>query len=68
MSIVGAPNLPVDRTEAYRTFYRLNANFSFKRELYCVKTLTVFPNFNIKNLILMGFSNGLIFQIKLSNF
>jgi hypothetical protein len=34
-------------------FYRLNANYSYKRELYRTKTLTVFIDFNIKNLNLM---------------
>ena len=37
------------------TFYRFNANFSFKREPYRTNTLTVFRDFNIKNLILMEF-------------
>ena len=36
-------------------FYRFNANFSFKRELYRTNTITVFRDFNIKNLILMEF-------------
>ncbi len=34
-------------------FYRLNAIFRLKREPHCVNALTVFRDFNIKNLILM---------------
>ena len=34
------------------TFYRFNANFSFRREPYRTNTRTVFRDFNIKNLIL----------------
>jgi hypothetical protein len=34
-------------------FYRLNAIFTLKREPHCVNALTVFRDFNIKNLILM---------------
>ena len=34
-------------------FYRFNANLSFKREPYRTNTLTVFRDFNIKNLIVM---------------
>jgi hypothetical protein len=35
-------------------FYRSNANFSYKREPYRTKTLTVLRDFNIKNLNLMN--------------
>ncbi len=36
-------------------FYRFNAGFSSKREPYRTNTLTVFHDYNIKNLILMEF-------------